>query len=356
MPCRFTVKNACLIYFALASVFFMPNSSAQLPIAQLPTAISNNATSLISEANGHYRLYSFFGLSAGKTWQDVSRNAFEYQSKTKQWRQLASPPVLQGRLASLAVTVADDIYLFGGYTVNAKGEEVSTPDVLRFNTKTQHYLALAPIPVPVDDSVAVVYKNRWIILVSGWHEKDNVAFVQVYSIKTNSWHRSTDWPGAPVFGHAAALQHNALLVCDGVKLHVNSAGKREFSTSNQCWRGQLSGRERLHIQWTAISPHPGAARYRMGANAVNGRAYFAGGSENPYNYNGIGYNGEPSKASSTINVYNFAKNQWQEDQTLPIASMDHRALLCRKSTCFLVGGMRNPQIVSASTSQLQLKP
>src|SRR5260370_29293199 len=56
------------------------------------------------------------------------------------------------------------------------------------------------------------------------------------------------------------------------------------------------------IEWTKLPAHPGNARYRIaaGAGALEkkaGRIYFSGGTDNPYNYNGIGYNGQPSEPS-----------------------------------------------------------
>ena len=39
------------------------------------------------------------------------------------------------------------------------------------------------MPVPVDDSVALSYKERYIYLISGWHNDGNVNLVQVYDTK-----------------------------------------------------------------------------------------------------------------------------------------------------------------------------
>lgn len=354
MPKRF-ITYSCILQLILCLTFLsITYVSAKEPMPSLPSAISNNATSIVMKDDGYFRLYSFFGLGEGKTWRDVSKRAYEYQSRTNTWRELASPPVTQGRLASVAVSAEHNIYLLGGYTVSEKGEESSTPDVLSYDSIKNTYSQLAPMPVPVDDSVAVVYQERWIILVSGWHEKDNVSLVQVYDRLLNTWNRTTDWPGKAVFGHAAALYDDALLVCDGVTLTVTSEGKRHFDASNQCWRGDITVDNSIHIRWTSVPPHPGKPRYRMAANAIGHHAYFAGGSENPYNFNGIGYNDVPSQASDVISVFDFDTNTWLADQKLPVASMDHRALPCNAQSCFLIGGMRNPQAVSKDVVKISV--
>lgn len=323
---------------------------ATAPVPALPIPLSNNAVATVVRPDG-FALFSFFGLEAGKTWRDVSRRAYGYDAASGRWQALPTPPVAQGRLASVAATAGGKVYLFGGYTVSETGEEVSTSEVLRFDPHANRYTAMAPMPVPVDDSVAVVWRDRWIVLVSGWHDRANVADVQVFDTRRNRWQASTPWPGAPVFGHAGALHGDRLVVCDGVRLDVSAEGKRQFSASNQCWQGTLRGRKTLRIDWTALPAHPGKPRYRMAAGvSADGVLLFAGGSENPYNYDGIGYDGEPSPASDRIDRFDVASGKWLDTATLPTASMDHRGLPCVTGRCFLIGGMQGAQ---RTTDQIQ---
>lgn len=329
-------------------------ADARLSIPELPVAISNNAVAGI-EVGKHFQLYSFYGLESGKSWRDVSRKALEYDSRTGKWNALSDVPVSQGRLASLAVSSGKKIYLFGGYTVSEKGDEVSTSEVFRFDPLTRKYKVLTPMPVPVDDSAAIVYRDRYIILVTGWHEKDNVGLVQIYDRIHNRWTRGTDWPGAPVFGHVAAIDGNAFLVCDGVRLDVKADGKRVFSVSKECWRADIQAKRPENLVWTEMPPHPGPPRYRMGANALGHHAYFAGGSTTPYNFNGMGYDGVAATPSNDINVFDFKTNQWQSNQKLAKPSMDHRGFPCIANTCFLIGGMSENQGVRNSITAQKLE-
>jgi N-acetylneuraminic acid mutarotase len=260
-------------------------------------------------------------------------------------------PVSEGRLASVAVAVGGAVYLFGGYSVAADGHEISTADVLRFDPRSRTYRKVAPMPVPVDDAVALVRGDRWIYLISGWHQDRNVNWVQVYDVRKNRWRRATDYPGTPVFGHAGAILDDTVLICDGVRLDV-IAGKRTFTASPECWRGEIASETATQIAWRRIEPHPGSARYRMGAAGDSERRlmFFAGGSENPYNFNGIGYDGQPSPASDRVQAYDPANDRWLDDlMPLPEASMDHRGLVALGGQLYLIGGMREGQRVSGET-------
>jgi hypothetical protein len=339
-----------------------PAGSPSVP--PLPIPVSNNAVAglRIGEA---MRLYSFMGLGSGKTQADIVRAAFEYDSTDAQWRRLPDVPVSEGRLASVAAAANGAVYLFGGYSVAADGHEVSTPDVLRFDPITRSYRAVAPMPTPVDDSVALVLENRWIYLISGWHQDRNLPLVQVYDTISNHWAQASEFPGTPVFGHAGALLGRSLVICDGVRLDV-LAGKRTFTASPECWRGEIAQDDPLRIAWQRIAPHPGAPRYRMAAAAHarpddthGGMLLFLGGSENPYNYNGVGYDGRPSAASAQAQAYELANDRWRELPGLREASMDHRGLVViddgqdqfddrpEHQRYAILGGMRDGQRVSA---------
>jgi N-acetylneuraminic acid mutarotase len=333
-----------------------PEKTDAAGIDDLPIAISNNAVAIVSQ-NDEFQLFSFYGLREGRTWRDITRDAFAYDSGTSQWQRLPDLPDKQGRLASVAAAVDGNVYILGGYTVAENGDEVSTPEVWKFSPSKNNYQAMPNIPLPVDDSVALVYQDRWIILVSGWHKDANVDKVQIFDTQSKQWSETDRWPGAPVFGHAAALHNNQMIVCDGVRLDVSNDGKRNFSASNECWRGQISETPTIRIQWQQMPAHPGKPRYRMGASTIanTNLAAFAGGSENPYNYNGIGYNKIPSEPSNVVDYFDFNTKQWRKTTTMPTASMDHRGLLCRDAHCYLIGGMRSGQKVSADINTIAVQ-
>jgi N-acetylneuraminic acid mutarotase len=148
-----------------------------------------------------------------------------------------------------------------------------------------------------------------------------------------------------VFGHAGGISQAKMLLCDGVKIQYPAdEGAREFLPSNECWLGRIDKQNHRRILWQSVPAHPGKARYRMAASGdASNRVVFAGGSDNPYNFNGIGYNGVPSKPESSVFSFNFSDGSWQLHGDLPQATMDHRGLPYSNGWYYLIGGMQEKQ-------------
>lgn len=306
----------------------------------MPIPYSNNAVASL-KVNGETRFYSFMGLKAGKTHADIGRQAFEYDPASERWRILPSVPVTQGRLASTAVGVDGLVYLFGGYTVAADGTEVSTPEVLAFDPRTATYAARAPMPVPVDDSVALPFSDRFIYLVSGWHDKDNVALVQVYDTRENRWFRATEWPGKPVFGHAGGIAGNRMVIAGGVTVLPGVTGKGRFKLIGDAWLGEINPDDPAKIDWKRLPLHPGSPLYRMAAagSSTSSRILFAGGSPTAYNYDGEGYDGTPASPTARTFAFDLGRLQWVDLGERHSPSMDHRGLLEADGFYYTLGGM-----------------
>ena len=256
-------------------------------VSRLPIATANNAVANL-EVGGRQYLYSFSGLGAAKGRADIHARAFAVNIENADVEVLGLVPGGKDRLASIAVGLYDRVFIFGGYTVGQDGSEVSTPEVFAFNPVTGEYQVRAPMPTPVDDSVAFTYANRYIYLVSGWHNDGNVADVQVFDSWEDRWFTATPYPGAPVFGHAGGIVGNRFVIADGVAVIGRDAkGRRQFGISEQAWLGVIDPADPAVIGWQALPDHPGPALYRMAAvgSARLGLVIFAGGSPNPYNYN-----------------------------------------------------------------------
>ena len=315
----------------------------------LPSPVSNNAVASLGIGEKTY-IFSFNGLGSGKTWSDVGSWAFQYEVGGDAWTALDDVPGGAGRLATVAVGVGDGVYIFGGYSVAEDGTERSTPWVHRYDPVTRSYEERAPMPVPVDDSVSVIYRNRYIYLVSGWHDTDNVNLVQVYDTEADRWFEATPYPGPPVFGHAGGIVDNRMVIADGTRVIAGETDRRyRFVISDVCYLGSIDDEDPARIEWKALPAHPGVPLYRMaalGTDSVGKRVLFAGGSDNPYNYNGVGYNGEPSEPSPRIFAFNLDRNAWEELGTLPVPTMDHRGLLRVGSEFVIVGGMLAGQRVT----------
>jgi len=265
-------------------------------------------------------------------------------------------PGKSGRLAASALSVAGAVWLFGGYTVAPDGNEVSTPGVYRIRPGESQVQWVTDMPVPVEDAVVVGYQDRYIYLVSGWHDLGNVNLVQVLDTQTLKWAQATPWPGTPVFGHSGGINAEKLLVCDGVLIHYPpDAGPRRFLSSDECWLGRIDAKNYRRIAWQPIVPHPGVPRYRMAAGGDgHTRVVFAGGAANPYNFDGIGYDGEPAIAEKSVFSYRFDTGGWQLEGDLPQGTMDHRGLPFVSGWYYLIGGIQAGQTPVAEVLRFRL--
>jgi len=237
-------------------------SIALASLPALPEPVANNAVAKVTVENQRYFL-SFMGLGKNKQHSDVHNKVFSLKLGDSAWQQQASVPSslpLKGRLASTAVGLGEYAYIFGGYTVDSDHTEISSPDVYRFDIKNNTYKHLASMPVPVDDSVALSYKERYIYLLSGWHNDGNVNLVQVYDTKNNTWQQASPFLGEPVFSQAAAISGNTIVICDGVKTQANPDSRRSFAGVAQCLKGTINANNPLKIDWRTL-PHPTGEQY-----------------------------------------------------------------------------------------------
>ena len=345
--------------------------------ARLPEPVTNNAVAGI-ELDGRMMAYSFAGLHEGKTWRDVTADAYACDLEARECREIAGMPDRIGRLASVAVTVGGQIYIFGGYTVAEDGSEASTPEVWRFDPASETYTHITDMPVPVDDTIALPFQDRYIYLVSGWHDTDNIDLVQVYDVEDDRWFEATPFPGAPVFGHAGAMGSTGqILVCGGTAVNPPAVegGRRSFEATDACWAGQIL-RDHSQIAWHAYGSLPDGPFYRGVAWALGPPTAgyrLIGGADRAYNYDGIGYDGEiveprGDAIDAVISQTEPGPDWCSEPRGIAGGSlltstgtgaqmdlMDIRGLVRGgERTIYTLGGMRSGQMVSNRVQRLDL--
>ncbi|MBO6796003.1 kelch repeat-containing protein [Maricaulis sp.] len=346
--------------------------------ARLPEPVTNNAVAGV-ELDGQLMAYSFAGLHEGKTWRDVTADAYACNLTVRTCREIDGLPDGIGRLASVAVTVRGQIYIFGGYTVAEDHSERSTPEVWRFDPASETYTHITDIPVPVDDTVALVHQDRYIYLVSGWHDTDNVDLVQVYDVEEDRWFEATPFPGAPVFGHAGALLGQdsrfqaQMLVCGGTAVFPpeSDGARRSFRAISDCWAGVIVDAPEV-IQWGNVGELPGGSFYRGAATTFETHfVSFWAGTDNAFNFNGIGYNQAPSEPRADAqgglfrNAFEGSCREWTNASpvvwraprwtTMPTAPaiMDIRGIIAfDPQNAFILGGMMQGQVVTDGVTKL----
>ncbi|MEM6996696.1 MAG: kelch repeat-containing protein [Myxococcota bacterium] len=306
----------------------------ELVDTRLPVAVANNAVASVATAEGPV-LVSMMGLSGAKTHADIVRTTMTWVVGTGAVRQASPTPGAQGRLASSAVSLDGSVLLFGGYTVAPDGHEVSVPQIERYDPAADTWGNAGSMPTPVDDAVVAVWRDR-VVLVSGWSNVDNVDHVQWWDPGTGRFTRASPIIGPPVFGHAGGVLGDTIVYCDGV---TKAKSPPRFAAVHGCFLGRLSPEAPERIAWEAIADHPGRARYRVAAGRYDaeGLLVFAGGTDNPYNYDGVGYDREPSEPVTDVFAWDGAA--WRELPPLPEPLMDHRGLVEASGSLFLLGGL-----------------
>lgn len=344
---------ASLLLIFLSGLLLAATESAVEP---LPDPVSNNAVAML-KVHGQVLLYSFMGIGPKKSAEDITSSAFSLDAKDGTSSAIHAVPGTVGRIAAAAAAARDQLFLFGGYVVDAQGRGRTVPDVGMYEPARDRWSREADLPLPLGDSVAGVYRDRYVYLVGGRSNADVVSNVQVFDVDKNRWSQATPIPGPPVFGHAGALVGGTILYVDGAR--KNPGGTPKYIASDECWMGKIDHHDPQKIQWTKLPNHPGAARYRIaaGGSEKDQKIYFAGGTDNPYDYNGIGYDGKPSEPSPTTFDFNLRTGKWETiNPNTPDPTMDHRGLLATHEGLVLIGGMEKGQKVTARVTLLPKEP
>ncbi len=310
----------------------------------LPEPVSNNALASV-ETEGGCMIFSFLGVDSSRSDQGIHNRGFRLREGDDAWISLPAVPG-PPRLAANAVGLRGEPYLLGGYEVLEDGSEVTANTLQRFDLAFGRWVDMAPMPVPADDVGAAVWRDRYIVVVSGWSNTGNIDAVQLYDVETDTWSLATSFPGTPVFGQSMTISGDELIFIDGVR-----SGALGFSLVNQAWSATLDPKNPEVIAWTDLGGHPGEARYRAApAATTSGAHWFHGGTAEPYNFDGLRYdNGQPATPLATTLTYQDGAFSLAEVVEKPNATMDHRALVPCGEKLLSVGGMTAGPEVTAET-------
>lgn len=326
-------------------------AAAEPGVEPLPEAISNNAVAIL-KTKGQTELFSFMGMGPKKAWDAVANDAYELDASTGKAYSIHAVPGTAGRVAAMAVGVGDRVFLMGGYVL-FQGGGMAVPDVGMYEPAHDRWFRSDDMPLAVGDAVIGVYRDRYIYLIGGRSNAGPVSDVQVFDTAKHRWLKATSI-GTAVFGHAGALIGDTILYVDGAIR--NSAGNSpRFVASDECWSGRIDHHDPTKIEWSKLAAHPGTARFRIGAGGSerDEMIYFSGGSDNPHDNAGIGYDGKPSEPSPITFAFNLRTRKWETiAENTPNPTMDHRGLLVTKQSLVLIGGMEKGQTVTAKVTAL----
>lgn len=328
----------------------------------LPTAVGNNAVASVAHADGTTTLYSFMGIVDPTDPASITPAAYAltYPGETE-WNRIADAPLLNGRakIAANAIVCGGAVYLIGGYTVNENGTETTEERLFRYDPVGDAFVQRADVPVEVDDTVVACFGDRYLYLISGWHgpQLRNVRNVQLYDTQMDTWQQCTEIVGPARFGHAGGIIGDTLVYFDGAR------SRPGFPISDRVFIGRIDPQqtgELTEIAWEELPAHPGLPTYRAAATpaaAIDDMLLVTGGTDNPYNYDGDGYNGQPSQPLEQLLAFHLPTRQWRglEAVGAHVATMDHRALVRVGRGFATIGGMTGPGVATDRVYLLQLR-
>ncbi len=347
------MKSLQFFMFTLLSSWSVSGLSSSLEkstlIPSMPHPVAANAAVLLNTGNGK-ALFSFMGIK-----YDIDKKLSVSDSVwalnlngSSNWQRHSSVPSKQdqkGRFATTATTIDNKAYLLGGYSTNRillpslTPNRINVSDFYSYDPIENSYQQLADMPVPVDDTVMLPYKNRYIYVVSGWHKEGAINLVQVFDTYKNEWFQASPLLNNGVFGHAGGIIDNRLLVCDGMQQTAQLAEASILKIEQGCWIGDIDVLDPTLIRWYKWV-HPGEkGRFRMAAasDPETGKIWFVGGSEEIYDLEGLAVDKKQVQPSSEIWAYDATANSWQIFES-PHASMDHKNLLLDDGKLLTIGG------------------
>lgn len=310
----------------------------------LPAPVTNNAVAAVKADHGVVVL-SAMGMDSTKTPRGVTGVVYRWDqgAGAHAWH-VAAPVPGPGRLGSTAQAVGGRIYVIGGYTVRADGAEHTVGSVDIYDPAADSWSSGASMPVPTDDAVSGVWRDSLIVVVSGWHDDHTVSEVQWYDPAHDRWSRGTSIAGTPVFGATGAVVGDEMVYIDGAR---TTGGDPRYALSDENWVGMLDPDHPASVSWSNPPAKPAPSVYRAASGSLGNLVLFVGGSDNPYNYDGVGYDGKPSEPLRQVLAYAPGAGEWRYLAAPPIGSMDHRTLGIAGGMVFLVGGMEARQRVSS---------
>jgi len=314
-------------------------------LPKMPMKTSNNA--VVEAFDGDTLcIYSFGGIDSTKVYSGIHKRAFKFSLRTQLWQELASIPDTSGKIASYASSVRNKIYIIGGYHVLANSNELSSNKVHIFNPITNQFEADgAPIPIPIDDHVQVVWRDSLIFVITGWSNSGNVANVQIYNPFLNQWTSGTPTPNNTFFKSFGA---SGTIIGDSIYYHGGARAGTNFPASSYLRKAIINATNPVQLTWTQEMDAPGAASYRAACSSFNDDLLWFGGSGVSYNYNGIAYNGSGGVIpNNRILNYQTKSKSWIENFNQTFSLMDLRGIAkITPSSWVLAGGMDNTQNVT----------
>jgi N-acetylneuraminic acid mutarotase len=213
------------------------------------------------------------------------------------------------------------------------------------------------MPIALDNTVAGVYRDRFIYTLGGRSQGNPVRNVELYDAERDAWSEATPLGGSAVFGHAGGIVGDTIIYIDGAQLNP-TGGRPRFVPATECWMGKIDHKNPARIQWTKLAPHPGSAHYQIAAAASDHdhKIYFSGGSEQLHSYSGMTYGGARAEASAMTFAFDVKSGKWEIlNEKTPNPTLGNRSLVVTPHGLVRIGGIDRDQKVTANVAVIPRK-
>lgn len=225
---------------------------------------------------------------------------------------------------SVKAKVDNKLYVFGGFTIDEDGKLLKLDNVDIYDVDAQTWTAGRPMPIAVNHTQAVRYKNAiWIAGgLRGARGNETSNRVQVYNIERDNWYFGPDLP-VPMGSHGAALL--------GSKLHVFSGVQSDVQTGNQVHFYLDLDNQAAGWQNAAVLPQ---SKNHFSAVALRGEIYAIGGQKG---------HDEFFFDVKTLFKYNPGSDTWERLKDLPFtrSHFEPSTIVTKDGKILIVGGRTN---------------
>lgn len=187
-------------------------------------------------------------------------NVRSYNTRTDTWTSVAPLPTGKDRGGS--ARLVDSLYMIGG----ANASNVYTNDMFRYDIRGNAWVSRAPLPVNLGWSDGAGYQDSLIYVAGGYTGTATVNTVYLYNAKSNTWRTATPLP-AIRFGGGMAISGDTLVYVGGVDGSL---------VQNTTYRGVISQADRSVITWTTGTPMP-TGMFRIDAHSWGNRGIILTG-------------------------------------------------------------------------------
>jgi len=324
------------------------SAKSQVRLAPMPEPTSNNAVVGYTDRMGDFHVYSFGGIGAGLTFNDIHRQCYHYNASADQWTTIAELPDGPGRIAAGASVVKNKIYIIGGYEVFSDGSENSLSYCHIYDPEKETFESNgSALPIPIDDHVQAVWRDSLIYVVTGWSQRTNVPQVQIYYPDQDFWLMGTPVGNSRdyrAFGASGCIIGDTIFYIGGAKIGTT------FPITSILRKGVINPNDPTQISWS-VENMTEAIGYRMAASSSADHPVWFGGSHLTYNYDGVAYNGTGIVSPvDEIKLYQNSTDSWYLYKELIPPTMDFRGIGKKGEREFIIaGGMHQNLEVTAET-------